>query len=62
MKTKSSEDISVSMYVLTCTAIAIVVVDAYVHHNNSIFISNSASLVMCGTTTFLTIKYKKPKN
>jgi uncharacterized protein with PQ loop repeat len=61
LKTKSSNDISATMYLLTCTAIFIVVIDAFVHHNNSIFISNTASLIMCGTTTFLTIKYKKPK-
>jgi len=61
IKTKSSDDISATMYLLTCTAIAIVVVDAFVHHNMSIFVSNSASLIMCGTTTFLTIKYKKKR-
>ncbi len=59
IKTKSSEDISVSMYVLTCVAIFIVIVDAYLNRNTSILISNIASLLITGTNTILIIKYKK---
>ena len=59
IKTKSSEDISVSMYLLTCLAIMIVVIDAYLHRNNSILFSNLASLAITGTNTFLVMKYKK---
>ncbi len=59
IKTKSSEDISVSMYLITCAAIIIVVIDAYMNKNTSIFVSNLASLAITGTNTFLVIKYKK---
>ncbi|OGI68867.1 hypothetical protein A3A05_01720 [Candidatus Nomurabacteria bacterium RIFCSPLOWO2_01_FULL_41_12] len=59
LKTKSSEDISVLMYLITCAAIIIIVVDAYLNRNTSIMVSNLASLVITGTNTFLVIKYKK---
>jgi MtN3 and saliva related transmembrane protein len=58
-KTKSSQDISVSMYLITCLAIGIVIIDAFLSHNNSILVSNLASLAITGTNTFLVIKYKK---
>ena len=61
IRTKSSEDISIWMYILTCIAILIVVVDAYQSQNNSILVSNLASLAITGTNTFLTIKYRKKK-
>jgi uncharacterized protein with PQ loop repeat len=59
LKTKSSKDISIWMYLLTCIGIGIVVVDAYMSRNNSIFISNLASLIITGTNTFLIIRYRK---
>ncbi len=59
LKTKSSEDISVLMYAITCVAILIVVIDAYLNRNTSIMVSNLASLAITGTNTFLVIKYKK---
>jgi len=59
LKTKSSEDISVLMYLITCAAIVIVVIDAYLNRNISIMVSNLASLAITGTNTFLVIKYKK---
>ena len=58
LRTKSSKDISVSMYLITCVAIIIVVIDAYLHRNNSILFSNLASLCIVGVNTFLTIKYR----
>jgi MtN3 and saliva related transmembrane protein len=61
VKTKSSEDISVLMYLLTCTAIVIIVIDAYLAKDMSILISNLASLAVAGTNTILVIKYKKKK-
>jgi uncharacterized protein with PQ loop repeat len=61
LKTKSSGDISISMYVLTCIAIVIIVIDAYRAGNTSIMVSNLASLVVAGTNTVLTIKYRKKK-
>lgn len=61
LKTKSSEDISVWMYLLTCLAITIIIIDAYINHNNSILVSNLASLCIAGTNTILTIKYRKKK-
>ena len=61
IKTKSSEDISLLMYFLTCTAIVIIIIDAYLAKNISILVSNLASLAVAGTNTFLTIKYKKKK-
>ncbi len=61
LKTKSSEDISISMYVLTCLGIAIVVVNAYMSKNTSILVSNLASLAITATNTFLVIKYQKEK-
>lgn len=59
LRTKSSEDISVWMYLLTDIAVIIIVIDAYLNHNNSILFSNLASLCIVGTNTFLVIKYKK---
>jgi uncharacterized protein with PQ loop repeat len=59
LKTKSSEDISVLMYLITCVAIIIVVLDAYLNRNTSILVSNLASLAITGMNTFLVIKYKK---
>ncbi len=59
IKTKSSQDISLAMYIITFIAITLVVVDAYLEDNTSIMISNLASLVITGTNTFLVIKYKK---
>ena len=59
LKTKSSEDISVSMYIITLVAITIVVIDAYIHDNTSILVSNFASLCIVSVNTFLIIKYKK---
>jgi len=44
LKTKSSENISILMYLITLIAVSIVVVDAYIHKNNSILVSNLASL------------------
>ena len=59
LKTKSSQDISISMYLITCLAIIIIVIDAYLSRNNSILISNLASLAITGINTFLVFKYKK---
>lgn len=59
LRTKSSEDISVWMYLLTCFAIGIVVTDALLSKNYSIFVSNLTSLVITGINTFLIIKYRK---
>lgn len=61
LRTKSSEDISVWMYLLTCIAIGIVVTDAFLSKNYSIFVSNLTSLIITGINTFLIIKYKKRK-
>lgn len=59
LKTKSSKDISVLMYLITDLAVIIVIIDAYVHKNTSIMVSNLASLIISLTNTILTIKYKK---
>jgi len=59
LKTKSSEDISISMYLITCLAIIIVVVDAYLNRNTSILVSNLASLLISVINTGLIIKYKR---
>lgn len=59
LKTKSSKDISISMYVITLVAIGIVITDAFIHHNTSILVSNSASFCIVSINTFLTIKYRK---
>ncbi len=61
IKTKSSEDISLLMYLITLLAITLIVIDAYLAKNNSILVSNLASLAITGTNTFLVIKYKKKK-
>ena len=61
LKTKSSEDISTWMYLITTLAIAIIVIDAYLAKNTSILVSNLTSLVITGTNTFLVIKYKKKR-
>jgi len=61
LRTKSSEDISVWMYLLTCIAIGIVVTDALLSKNYSIFVSNLTSLVITGINTFLIIRYRKRK-
>ncbi len=59
IKTKSSEDISISMYLITDLAISIIIVDAYLSQNYSILISNAVSLVLTLINTILTIKYRK---
>jgi len=59
LKTKSSEDISTWMYIITFMAVFIVVIDTFVHHNMSAMISNLVSLITMGITIFLVIKYKK---
>jgi MtN3 and saliva related transmembrane protein len=59
IKTKSSEDISISMYLITDLAIAIIVIDAAVSKNYSILVSNAVSLILTGINTFLTIKYRR---
>ena len=59
IKTKSSKDISLSMFVITIVAIVIVVIDAYIHGNQSIMVSNLASLSLVSVNTFLIIKYRK---
>lgn len=59
IRTKSSRDISLTMYLLTLLAIAIVVIDAFIQKNMSILASNLASLLITGLNTFLVIKYRK---
>ena len=58
LKTKSSKDISISMYLITLVAIFIVVIDTYFNRNISILFSNLASLCIVSLNTFLTIKYR----
>jgi uncharacterized protein with PQ loop repeat len=58
LRTKSSNDISVSMYILTWVAVAIVVVDTFLHHDFGSAISNFVSLITMSTTIFLVIKYR----
>lgn len=58
LKTKSSKDISLSMYLITLLAISIVVIDAYLQRNTSIMVSNLTSMIITATNTFLVIKYK----
>jgi uncharacterized protein with PQ loop repeat len=62
IRTKSSEDISVWMYILTWVAVAIVVVDTSMHHDFGSAISNFISLCTLSITTFLVIRYKKPSS
>ena len=61
IKTKSSEDISILMYLITFLAVTIVVIDAYLVKNNSILVSNLASLLIITINTILVIKYRKKK-
>lgn len=61
IRTKSSNDISVWMYILTWIAVAIVVVDTFLHHDTGSMVSNFVSLCTLSVTTFLVIKYKKKK-
>ena len=59
IKTKSSGDISIPMFVITLVAISIVIIDAYIQGNTSILVSNLASLSIVSVNTFLIIKYRK---
>ena len=61
IRTKSSNDISISMYVLTWAAVAIVVVSTFLHHDIGSAISNLVSLITISITIFLTAKYRKPR-
>jgi MtN3 and saliva related transmembrane protein len=61
IRTKSSEDISIWMYILTWVAVAIVVIDTFLHHDFGSAISNLISLITMSITIFLVIKYKKKK-
>lgn len=58
LKTKSSKDISISMYLITLLAIGIIIVDAYLQKNQSILFSNSASFVITLVNTILVIRYR----
>ena len=58
IKTKSSNDISVWMYILTWVAVAIVVVSTFIHHDIGSAISNLVSLITMSITIFLVFKYK----
>lgn len=59
VKTKSSKDISMTMYIMTFVAVSIVVLDAYLKGNTSILVSNATSLILTGFNTFLVYKYRK---
>ena len=61
LKTKSSNDISIWMYILTWVAVAIVVVDTFLHHDFGSMVSNFVSLGTLSVTTFLVIKYRQKK-
>ena len=61
IKTKSSKDISISMYLLTWIAVAIVIVDTYLHHDIGSATSNLVSLITMSITIFLVIKYRQKK-
>ncbi|MDR3519546.1 MAG: SemiSWEET family transporter [Candidatus Pacebacteria bacterium] len=61
IKTKSSNDISLSMYLLTWVAVGIVVVDTSLHHDFGSAISNFVSLVTMSITIFLVIRYRNIK-
>jgi uncharacterized protein with PQ loop repeat len=59
LRTKSSKDISIWTYILTWVAVAIVVVDTFMHHDFGSMISNFISLVTLSITAFLVVRYKK---
>jgi MtN3 and saliva related transmembrane protein len=59
IKTKSSKDISISMYLITLLAILLVLIDAFLSRNKSIVFSNSVSFIITGINTFLVIWYRK---
>jgi uncharacterized protein with PQ loop repeat len=59
LRTKSSNDISVSMYILTWVAVALVVIDTFMHHDFGSMVSNFVSLCTLSVTTFLVIKYRR---
>jgi len=59
IRTKSSEDISIWMYILTMVGVVLMVVDNYLHQDFGAMISNSVSLITLVITTFLVIKYRK---
>ena len=58
LKTKKSEDISIQTYILTVIAIGIILLDAIIHKNWSIALSNGVSLAVTGTNLLLINKYK----
>lgn len=59
LRTKSSNDISLWMYILTWVAVALVVIDTFLHQDIGSAISNLVSLITMSVTIFLVIKYKK---
>lgn len=59
LRTKKSEDVSLWMYLITCLAILIVMVNALVSRSASIFVSNLASFLITGTNTLLIVKYRR---
>jgi len=56
--TKSSKDISLTTYILTLTAVIILCVDAYIHNNPTLLLSNLTSLFFLTINTTLIIKYR----
>ena len=62
LHTKSSNDISIWMYILTWIAVGIVVIDTYMHHDIGSMVSNFVSLCTLSVTTFLVIKYRQPSS
>jgi hypothetical protein len=50
------------MYILTWIAVALVVIDTFLHHDFGSMVSNFVSLCTLSVITFLVIKYRKEKN
>jgi uncharacterized protein with PQ loop repeat len=59
LKRKSSQDISLTMYLITLLAIFIVMVDAYSHNLISVFVSNTASFCISLVNVVLIVYYRK---
>ena len=57
VRTKSSKDISVSMYVITWIAMVLTIVQAYQDGSTQVVISTTLSLLTVSISIFLTILY-----
>jgi len=59
LKTKSSEDISITMYLMTLAGVLLIFIRAVEIRDTAIILGNGGSLIFIILNTFLVIRYRK---